>query len=340
MRRSKKKILLLVHRLLVPPRRVVARDRVMKSEWRTEYDVLKALLSLGHTVEVVGLEHDLGPLRERLWSFKPDVVFNLLEEFKGEGLFESNIVAYLEMAGFPFTGCGSKGLMLARDKALAKKIVTYHRVRTPAFHVFFKNKPILWSDFNLKFPVIVKSATEEASMGISRTSVVEDRKGLTREIRRVWSENNDDALVEEYIEGREIYASVIVKGGSVKLLPLREMVFGRLPKNQPRIATERIKWDLNYRQKYGVFTRRLPNTRASWLERLEQDIKIISSALSLRGYGRLDFRLSSEGEIYFIEANPNPQIAVGEDFADSARLAGLNYEQLINELIKNALEKA
>lgn len=326
------KIALLVHRDLIPPQAPQTRARTLIAPWRTEYDVLQALLRLGHQVEVVGVEDSLEPLAEAIGR-SPDLVFNLLEEFAGEAVFDLNIVAYLEMQGVRYTGCGGRGLALARDKATAKKIVAYHGVATPAFQVVPRHTRRLVVAHNLRFPVIVKYLSEESSMGIGPRSVVHSPSELDAQIQRMLKRHEGDILIEEYISGREIYIGIL-GNTRFKVLPARELHFGRLPKGVPRIASSRIKWNSKFRKLHGVHTRLVRTTETNLLRRLRTVSEQVCKALRLNGYIRLDFRIDQAGEIFFIEANPNPQICLGEDFADAAKADGWTYDELIGRILE------
>ncbi|MGE0763403.1 MAG: D-alanine--D-alanine ligase [Bdellovibrionales bacterium] len=326
------KVLLLVHRRLIPPPAPQSRRKVISARWRTEYDVREALRRLGHEVEVLGLESNLQPLMNQIVKSRPEIVFNLLEEFDGEAIFDQNIVSYLELARLSYTGCNGRGLALARDKATAKKIVAYHDLKTPKFFVVSRRQKALQVPKGLRFPMIVKYLTEEASFGIGPDSVVHSAGDLKAQVQKLLSSFEADLLVEEFIQGRELYVGVL-GNDLLEVLPPRELHFGRMPKKAPHIASAQVKWNASYRKRHGIYTRIAQGGDPTFFRRLRQAAQQIYRALRLTGYARLDFRVDSRGDIYFIEANPNPQICQEEDFADAAKAAGWGFDELIQRIL-------
>ena len=189
----------------------------------------------------MGLSDSLSELRRAITEWKPSIVFNLLEEFDGIVTYDQHVVAFLELMHQPYTGCNPRGMLLSRDKVLSKQLLSYHRVPTPQFMVFPRGKKARIPK-NLRFPLFVKSSTEDASLGIAQASVVTDSKQLTERIAFIHEQTHSDALVEEYIEGRELYVGVM-GNDRLKVLPVWEMSFGSLPENLPAIATRKVKWD-------------------------------------------------------------------------------------------------
>jgi D-alanine-D-alanine ligase len=185
----------------------------------------------------------------------------------------------------------------------------------------------------LHFPMFVKSSTEDASLGIAHASVVADAKQLVERIAFIHEQTHSDALVEEYIEGRELYVGVI-GNDRLKVLPVWEMTFGSLPENLPAIATRKVKWDRRYQEKYGITTAAAANLPDGTVGRLEQLSKRIFRALHLTGYARMDFRLRADGALYVLEANANPNISMAEDFAQSALTAGMRYRDVLNRILQ------
>jgi len=258
-------------------------------------------------------------------------VFNLLEEFHGNVLFDHNVVALLELLRVPYTGCNPRGMIISREKALSKKLLIYHRIRVPAFHVFPFGRRARRPK-TLELPLFVKSLTDHASLGISQASLVKSDEELTDRVAFVHRRLGSDAIAEQFIEGREIYVGVI---GNDRLtaLPPRELVFENAPDGAPLIATARAKHDLGYQKRHGIDQRAaedLPDGVAAGLEHLA---KRIYRTLELTGYARLDFRLRPDGSLYFLEANPNPEIALGEEFASAAQAAGMEYPELLQRII-------
>ena len=324
-----------MHDYLVPPDDVKGVD-VQAAPWRTEYDVLSTLRDeLGHDVRALGVKDDLGAIRQANDDFKPHIAFNLLEAFHEVGTFDQNVVSYLELLRLPYTGCNPRGMFIARDKALSKKLLHYHRIPIPEFAVVPRGrKPRLTK--RLVFPVIVKSLTQEASIGISQASVVEDEAKLKERVAFIHESIATDAIIERFIEGRELYCAII-GNQRLQVFPVWEMTFANMPEGQHRIATERVKWNVKYQQKVGIATGEAESMDTATLARIQHISRRAYKVLELSGYARIDLRLDGQGQIYVLEANPNPQIAAGEDFAQSAEAAGLAYPALIQRILTTGL---
>ena len=330
---KKLRVLALMHIGLVPPADATSREE--NTEWKTEFDVLSTLRAIGHDVMPLGIHDDLGVIRKAIDEWKPHVAFNLLEDFDGVPVFDQNVVSYLELLRIPYTGCNPRGLMLARDKALSKKILAYHRIAVPEFAVFPVGR-VGRPSKRLSFPLIVKSLTKEASEGISQASVVDDVDKLAERVRFIHRSLGTDAIVERYIEGREIYVGVM-GNQRLRVLPVWEMLFTNMPPQIRRIATNRVKWSHAYQQKHGITSEQAKDLPPAVLENIPHLCRRIYRTLSLTGYARIDFRLDAAGRMHVLEANPNPQLAHGEDFADSAERAGLSYGDLLQAIINMAL---
>jgi len=326
---KKLRILALVHDHLVPPEDTTGVD-ILEAEWKMEYDVIETLREIGHEVRVLGINDNLGGIRPTVGLFKPHIVFNLMEAFAGVTTFDQNVVSYLELLGLPYTGCNPRGLILARDKALSKKLLAYHRIRVPEFTVVRSGRKVALPK-RLAFPLIVKSLFFEASTGISQASVVENHDQLARRVTFIHEKLGTAAIVEQFIDGRELYVGVI---GNERLdvLPPWEMSFAQMPENRWKIATERVKWSTQYQKKNGIMTDQA-RLDASTIERMQRMAKRAYRALDLSGYARIDARMDEEGRIYVLEANPNPNMAYGEDFSESAEAQGISYERLLDRLI-------
>lgn len=326
------RILVLMHESLVPPASLKGYSDKEIDEFRTEYDVTDTLEKAGHEVRALGLGDNLTELRTIITDWKPEVAFNLLEEFQGIVTYDQYVVAYLELMKLPYTGCNPRGMMISRDKALSKQILAYHRIPTPGFAVFRKGQSYRLPR-RLKFPLFVKSVTEDASLGISQASVVADAERLKERIEFIHEQTNSDALVEEYIEGRELYVSVL-GNERLRTFPVWEMDFGTLPDVMAGIATRKVKWDRRYQKKHGIRTgaaQNLPDGCAAYLDKLS---KRIFRALYLSGYARMDFRMRPDGSVFVLEANCNPNISRQEDFADSALAVGIEYPALLEQIIR------
>ena len=295
-----------------------------------EYDVIETLRESGHDVRVLGIHDDLSGIRVATGEFTPHIVFNLMEAFAGVTTFDQNVVSYLELLRLSYTGCNPRGLILARDKALSKKLLAYHRVPVPEFTVVRRGrKPVLSK--RLQFPLIVKSLFFEASAGISQASVVENVEQLQKRVAFIHEHLGTAAIVEQFIDGRELYVGIL-GNERLEVLPVWEMSFAQMPDNRWRIATERVKWSTQYQKRHGIMT------NAAVLEpemahRIQRIARRAYTALDLNGYARIDIRLDEAGRPYVLEANPNPNLAYGEDFAESAETHGISYEKLLDRIL-------
>ena len=328
--------LVVVHASLVPPETLEGHSDKEIEEWRTEYDVTTTLRQLGHDVRCVGVLDSLTELRSAIADWEPDIVFNLLEEFDGVVTYDQHVVAFLELMRQPYTGCNPRGLLLSRDKTLAKQLLAFHRIATPQFAVFRRGTRV-HVPRKLRFPLFVKSTVEDASLGIAQASVVADAAHLKERIEFVHEQIKSDALVEEYIEGRELYVGVM---GNERLtrLPVWEMVFGSMPDSLAAIATRKVKWDKRYQTKYGITTHAAADLPPTVLTALDRLSRRIYRALGLSGYARMDFRVNAQGQVYVLEANANPNLEAAEDFAESARAAGTPYGELLERLMDLGLK--
>ncbi len=335
---KKRRVLLLVHETLVPPEDLRGLSDEELADIKTECDVLRGLRNLGHEVRVVGLGDELAPLRTALEEFQPHVVFNLLEEFGGQAIFDTYVVGYLELNGVAYTGCNPRGLLLARDKALSKKILSYHRIRVPRFKVFPRYRKTARPRF-LAFPLIVKSLIEEGSYGIAQASVVSSDKALEERVGFIHDKIKTDAVVEQYIPGRELYAAVLGIH-QLQVFPTWEMFLGKLPDDAAKIATRKAKWDPEYQKKHGIRIGRARNLPEELERRVARVARRICQRLGTDGCVRIDFRLSEDGELYFLEANPNPDIADKDEFAGAAKAAGISYEELLQKIVSLGIRRA
>ncbi len=332
---KKFRVMMLVHYSLVPPDDLHSKDDPRMEKFRTEYDVKHALLKLGHEVCVVGVYDDLAPIRTTIEQWEPDIAFNLLEEFAGIAAFDYYVVSYLEMMKLPYTGCNPRGLLLARDKALSKKLLAYHRIQVPDFRVFPRGRKSP-PRRRVPYPVIVKALTEEGSLGIAQASYVENERQLQERIQLIHERIQDDAIAEQYIDGREIYVTIL---GNIQLqvLPVRELIFRNAIEGAPRMATYKVKWDEKYRERWGIDYQFAADLEVETVERIGRLCKRIYRALGMSGYARIDLRLNPAGQFFVLEANPNPGIARDEDSTLSARRAGMSYEEFIQHILRLGL---
>ncbi len=331
----KLRVMALMDDELVPPETLKGVSDTEMMNWKTEFDVCTTLRELGHELRPLGASADLGVIREALLEFKPHVTFNLMEEFLGVAVYDQHIVSYLELMRQPYTGCNPRGLMLSHDKALCKKILTYHRIPTPRFYVAHKGRKVRLPS-RLEYPLMVKSVSEEASLGITKNSIAYDQASTLEQIEYVQEHVGTDALVEEFIEGRELYVGVI-GNRRLQTLPVWELCFRKLPDDVPNIATVRVKWDADYQKELGVVTRAAKKLPEGMEEKISHLCKRIYRTLFLSGYARMDLRLHDQRGLFVLEANPNPNLSYGEDFAESAATIGISYEQLIQRLLNLGL---
>ena len=330
----KRRILALVHEHLVPPEDTTGID-ILEAEWKMEYDVIETLREQGHEVRVLGVHDDLTGIRPTAGFFQPHIVLNLMEAFAGVTTFDQNVVSYLELLRLRYTGCNPRGLILARDKGLSKKLLAYHRIPVPDFTVArYGRKPVLPK--KMHFPLIVKSLFFEASAGISQASVVENAEQLARRVQFIHESLGTAAIVEQFIDGRELYVGVL-GNERLEVLPVWEMSFAKMPENRWRIATERVKWSTRYQKANGIMTD-AATLDASAIAHIQRMAKRAYRALDLNGYARIDLRLDERGRAYVLEANPNPNLAYGEDFAESAERMGVSYEQLMQRILLTGLQ--
>jgi len=333
---KKLRVLALMHEDLIPPEEVTLKGEELEgAPWKTEYDVMRTLQELGHEVRPLGIGSELGPLRTAVDEFKPHIAFNLVEGFADVSTFDQNVVAYLELLKLPYTGCNSRGLLLSRDKAIAKKLLTYHRIPVPGFAIFPRGRRIR-RPTRLKFPLFVKSLNLDASIGISQASVVENDEKLEERVKFIHESTETDALVEQFIDGRELYVGVM-GNDRLEVLPIWELTFTKMPEELRRIATERLKWSMKYQKKHGINSEEAKDLPNGVKDKIREMCKRVYRNLMLSGYARIDLRMSETTGVHVIEANPNPQLSYDEDFAQSAKKAGTAYGDLIQRIVNLGL---
>jgi D-alanine-D-alanine ligase len=332
------RVLVLSHPDLIPPDSVEGRDEREIHGWKTVLSISSALDAAGHNVRTLGVQHELEPISKAIAEWQPDIVFNLLEEFHGETAFDHNIASYLELLQIPYTGCNPRGLMLARSKDLSKKLVAYHQIPTPAFAVFPLRRPVRRPP-HLQFPLIVKTLSEDASLGISQASVVYTDKKLIERIAFIHERIGTAAIVEEYIDGRELYVGVL-GNDNLRALPVWELEFGKGTNHADRIATAKVKHDPVYQERRGILQGLAEDLTPELAARIQRTAKRIYRTLSLDGYARIDFRLSHDDIPYFLEANPNPEIAESEEFAQAAQYDGLEFDAMLERILALGIRRA
>jgi D-alanine-D-alanine ligase len=320
-----------------PPRkRKGQKKRKKKPVKHDREEIFEALVKLGHEPSY----HVLDGRPQSLLSLAKsgaDLIFNLTESYAGDDTKEMHVAAFLDILDIPFTGAGPHAVILAQDKSIAKKMFSFYGIKSPYFATSYRGT--IDHAHDIAFPLIVKPTSEDGSIGIGADSVVNSVKELMERISYIQSEFDSPALIEEYIEGREIYAAILGSYESAHALPLVELDLSRLPKGVPRIASQDVKFDRD--------TEAYKLTKSAIAEDLDEETETRLTeiaikayrAVKLRDYGRIDLRLSSKGEIYVIEANPNPWLSSGQEFAMAARKSGLSYTQMIGEIVDLAMAR-
>ena len=328
------RVLVLMDPDLVPPDSSKGYTPQQINEWKTEYDVVSTLRAAGHEVRPLGVYEELKPVRDEIEGFKPDVVFML----KGEVIYDQNVASYLELVRIPYTGCNPRGLVLARGKDLSKTLVHYHRIAVPEFAVFPMRRRVK-RPARLALPLIVKSLSEDASCGISQASVVDTDEKLAERVAFIHERIGTAAIAEQYIEGRELYVGVL-GNERLRVLPVWELKFGSMAESAWPIATEKVKRDPNYQERVGIVDGPAKELAPELYSRIQRTAKRVYRTLELDGYARIDFRLSRDGIPYFLEANPNPEIAKSQEFATAARHDGLAYTDLLHRILALGISRA
>lgn len=334
----KLRVVVLMHPSMLPPESLEGLSEQERYEFKTEYDVVTTLRELGHEVRALGVADEISPIRAVVEEWSPDIVFNLLEEFLGRQEFDHHVVSYLELLQVPYTGCHPRGLMLARDKALSKKLLAYHHLAVPRFAVFPRGRRI-HRPKGLDFPLIVKSLVHEASLGISQASIVESPEKLNERVTFIHERHGSDAIVEQYIDGREFYVGMI-GNRRLQVLPVWELVFENMPAGSVSIATAHVKHNTDYQRRRGIYQQHADDLPPSLRDHIIRNTRHIARILDLDGYNRVDYRLDTDGKLYFLEANPNPDIAKSEEFASAAEEVGIEYPDLIQRIVDLGLRRA
>lgn len=314
--------------------------------FETENDVARALKRLGHNVVPMSIYDDLVPLLQRLAvenPERPDMVFNLTEAFHLDRRHEPHVVALLDLLRVPYTGADATALAVCKDKAMAKKILSYHKIRTPSFVVSPRARPLKRLE-KLDFPAFVKPLATEGSEGIANAARVENEIAALERVRFIHESIGSDALVEEFIEGRELYAGVI-GNDRLQSLPLVELLVANAPldvapEGAPKFFTYRAKWDAAYRKKWQIKAGPPKDLPPEVEKRIGEIARRVYHSLGVKGYGRVDLRLTPEGEIYVIEVNPNPGLAQSDEFAKAAARADIPYDSLIARIVQLGEDRA
>jgi len=296
-----------------------------------------AIQACDHSVEMLAVSDSVAPLVSALLDAAPDLVFNLAESFGGKSALESNVAALLNLLGLRYTGSSPAGLLLAGDKSLTKKVLSFHGIRTPEFATVFRGA-LDWAG-NIEFPVIVKPPQEDASLGISSKSVVHDLRELFTRIDALQSEFQQPVLVEQFVEGREFYVGVL-GNANARALPIMELDFSGFPAGVPRIASWEAKWGDDgagsgeqFAGTRSIFPSDIP---PALTERMQQAALEAFHALRLRDYARIDLRVTSDEQIFVIEVNPNCYLERESEFARAAAEGGLEYDALVARILELA----
>jgi D-alanine-D-alanine ligase len=332
------RILVLMDPLLIPPESSEGHTEQQINEWKTEYDVVTTLRTAGHQVRPLGVFDELKLIRDEIESWKPHVVFTLLEHFHGKVIYDQNVASYLELMRVPYTGCKPTGLVLARGKDLSKTLVHYHRIAVPAFAVFPIGRKVRRPP-RLAMPLIVKSVSADASVGIAQASVVDTDEKLAERVAFIHQRIGTAAIAEQYIEGRELYVGVL-GNDRLRVLPVWELQFSKMAEGAWHIATEKVKHDPDYQERRGIVQGPAEDLAPELYARIQRTAKRIYRTLELDGYARIDFRLANDGTLYFLEANPNPEIAESQEFATAALHDGLSYPELLQRIVALGMQRA
>ena len=333
--RKRYKVLVLFDTAGTPPPDQDFSKELKTDDWAAEAHVIATLTELGHEVRTIGVWDEPGMIIDEIKAHPPDAVFNLTEHFNEISAYDRNVAGLLEMMDVPYTGSSPTGLTLCKNKGMAKELLAYHKIRVPNFAIFSPGSTIKRPK-RLKFPLFIKPLKEEGSVGISLDSFVDTDEAFEERVRFIHERMNQEALAEEYIDGRELYVSIL-GNERLRVLPFREVIFSGVPIDQPKFSTFKAKWDDAYRKRWGIqniFAEPMANGAAL---RIVKICKAVYRALRIRGYGRIDLRITPEGEIVILEANPNPNLDREDEFAQSAMKAGLSYDKLIQQVLKLAL---
>ncbi len=332
------RILVLMDPRLLPPDSLEGHTEQQINVWKTEYDVVSTLRTAGHEVRPLGVYDELKLIRDEIENWKPHVVFSLLEHFHGDVMYDQNVASLLELMRIPYTGCKSRGLVLARGKDLSKTLVHYHRISVPAFAVFPMGRKVRRPP-RLALPLIVKSVSEDASIAISQASVVDSDEKLAERVAFIHQRVGTAAIAEQYIEGRELYVGVL-GNDRLRVLPVWELEFSNMAAGAWHIATEKVKHDTGYQERRGILQGPAKDLSPELYARIQRTAKRIYRTLELDGYARIDFRLAADGTLYFLEANPNPEIAESQEFATAALHDGISYPELLHRIVALGMQRA
>jgi D-alanine-D-alanine ligase len=320
----------------IPARKPRKKVKKVKIEKTDRQEIFEALEKLGHEPSYFELDGRPQSLHS-LSRSDADLIFNLTESFDGDDTKEMNVVAYVDLLGLRYTGAGPHSIFMSQDKATAKKIFAFHGIKTPYFATSYRGR-IEHAD-NISFPLIIKPSWEDGSIGIDAGAVVKNIKEMMERVEYIQDEFDSPALIEEYIEGREIYAGVMGSYERSQVLPLVELDLSRLPEGMPKIASYDVKFEKNTEAYKLTKSEIADNLDEATRKRLSDTALAAYRALKLRDYGRIDMRLAPNGDVYVIEANPNPWLASRQEFAMAAKAHGLSYTEMIGAIIDLAMSR-
>ena len=319
-----------------PSARKTKKRAKKKREKEDREEIFEALEKLGHEPFYQVLDGTPQCLNV-LAKCEADLVFNLTESFAGDDTKEMHVAAYLDLLGLKYTGAGPHATFLAQDKSIAKKMLGFHGIRTPFFATSYRGS--IEHAHDISFPLIVKPLSEDGSIGINSNAVVDSVKELMERVQDIQDEFDSPAIIEEYIEGREIYAAILGSYEYAQALPLVELDFSKLPKGTPKIASYDVKFERDAEAYKLTKSSIAEDLDEETTERLTQTALAAHRAVKLRDYGRIDMRLSNKGDVYVLEANPNPWLSSKQEFAMAAKASGRSYTQLIGEIVDLAMAR-
>jgi len=319
-----------------PESEAAAESGRKRKEKEDREEIFDALTKLGHEPSYYVLDGRPQSLYG-LGKCGADLIFNLTESYAGDDTKEMNVAAYMDLLGVPYTGAGPHAHFLAQDKATAKKMFAFHGIRTPYFATSYRGRTE--HAHNVNFPLIVKPQSEDGSIGIDAEAVVNSVKELMERVEYLQNEFDSPALIEEYIEGREIYAAILGSYEHTEVLPLVELDLSKLPEGTPRIASRDVKFEKGSSAYKLTKSQIAEDLDEQTVQKLSETALAAYQAVKLRDYGRIDMRLTPAGDVYVIEANPNPWLSSKHEFAMAAKKSGRSYTQLIEEIVEMAMER-
>jgi D-alanine-D-alanine ligase len=304
-----------------------------------EYQIAHALSECGHEVRLLGVRDDLEFLVHHLAEWKPDLVFNGAEAFRGDESLEYLLPGLLEAEGYRYTGAPPLALQVTRNKAISKKVLAYFGIQVPGF-VSYRLREQVERAPQLTFPLIVKPLQADASAGIAQASVVQDVSSLADRVAFIHERFGQGAIAEEFVDGRELYVGILGNDETLEILPITEMVFDkRRTRPEERIATQFAKWDESYRERKGIRNVLARPLAKAVRARIVETCRTAYRALWLRDYARLDLRVTEDGRVWVLEANANPFISYGHDMANAAAKAGMKYCEFIQRIVDTAVHR-